>query len=197
MGERDGSDEALLVGIDRKEVRFPERLSLTPEQHQRLKNIVNADPLDAMKRASRRYLIVGSGSGEAGLRREMVTDWFDSRPNAVGIRLEDVDLATEDIDLWAPVFDILATQATWIVGVLENFDGGHVWELGYLYRVQTELRDVLWILKRVYEDRERMREEYDNGMAASHLKVLEEAVETRVLTWEDEGDLRRVVEDVP
>ena len=189
--------EDLLDGVGESDIFDVDRLSLTPSQHQRLKNAVNSDPLTEMKQAGKRYLIVGRGSGEEGDRRRRVAEWFDSRPNAVGIRLEDLDLDGDEIDLWAPAFEILAKQATWIVGILEDFDGGHVWELGYLYHLQTEFRDILWTLKRVYTSEEKMRAKYDNGMAASHLKVLENTVQERVLEWTDGEELRRIVREVP
>jgi len=68
---------------------------------------------------------------------------LDDRRNAVAFRLEEFGFEADDLDLWAPAFEVLSAQATWVVGVLEDFDGGHVWELGYLYRRQTTVRDAL------------------------------------------------------
>jgi hypothetical protein len=42
-----------------------------------------------------------------------------------------------------------------------------------------------------------MRERYDNGMAASHLAALEEAVDDRVIPWEAPNDLPDAVEAIP
>jgi hypothetical protein len=42
-----------------------------------------------------------------------------------------------------------------------------------------------------------MRERYDNGMAASHLAALEEAVGDRVIPWEDPDDIPAAVEAIP
>ncbi|MFO7926981.1 MAG: hypothetical protein ACQET5_08705 [Halobacteriota archaeon] len=84
-----------------------------------------------------------------------------------------------------------------IVGVLEEYDGGHVWELGFLCRQETTVRDRLWILERVHDDATLHRERYDNGMAASHLTMLENAVSERVLTWRDAGELFEAVESLP
>ncbi|WP_241981570.1 hypothetical protein [Halorubrum sp. GN11_10-6_MGM] len=141
--------------------------------------------------------MVGSGSGEQGQRRRRVCARLDDRRDAVGFRLEGFGFDADDLDLWAPAFEVLAAQATWIVGVIEDFDGGHVWELGYLYRQQTAVRDVLWLLKRVYDDPADERANYDNGMAASHLAALEAAVDERVLEWATVAELDRVTDRVP
>jgi len=94
------SQEELLAGL--------EDISLTPAQHQRLKDLVNSD-LDAIKGYERRYLSVGAGSDtEAATRREIVYDSLDARtdPPAVAFRLEDYGLSRERITLWARAFDI-------------------------------------------------------------------------------------------
>ena len=91
----------------------------------------------------------------------------------------------------------MSAQASWVVGGLEDFDGGHVWELGYLYRRQTTVRDALWLLKRIYDDPDEQRAHYDNGMAASHLAALEETVAERVLAWATVEELDRVIERIP
>ena len=110
--------------------------------------------------------------------------------------LEDFWCDEDDRDLWAPAFDIVSAQATWVVGVIEDFEGGHVWELGYLYRQQTDVRDVLWLLKRVYDDPETQRARYDNGMAAPHLAALEAAVSNRVIEWSTAAELDHAVEEI-
>jgi hypothetical protein len=122
---------------------------------------------------------------------------LDDRRDAAAFRLEDFGFDEEDLDLWAPAFDILSAQATWVVGVIEDFEGGHVWELGYLYRQQTAVRDVLWLLKRVYEDPTIHRARYDNGMAASHLAALEAAVSERVVEWSTVTELDKGVGNIP
>jgi hypothetical protein len=111
--------------------------------------------------------------------------------------LEDFGLSGDESDLWAPAFEILCEQATRVVGVLENYDGGHVWELGYLYHEQSRVRDALRLLKRAYESDERRRERYDNGIAAPHLAALERAAGGRAVHWRDESDLRRAVGEIP
>jgi hypothetical protein len=116
---------------------------------------------------------------------------------AIRVRLEEFGFDANDLDLWAPAFEVLSSQATWVIGVIEDFDGGHVWELGYLYRQQTSVRDVLWLLKRVYDDPEEQRAQYENGMAASHLAALEAAVSDRVLEWSTTEELDRTVEEIP
>jgi len=172
-------------------------LSLTPEQHQRLKDGLHGPRFTDIRRASRRYLVVGSGSGEPGARRRLVCAQLDDRRDAVAFRLEEFGFDVDDLDLWAPAFEVLSAQATWVVGVTEDVDGGHVWELGSLYRQQTSVRDVLWVLKRVYDDTETQRAQYENGMAASHVAALEATVGDRVLEWATLDELDSAVEQIP
>jgi len=172
-------------------------LSLTPEQHQRLKDGLHGSQFADLRRATHRYLVVGSGSGASGKRRRRVCARLDDRRDAIGFRLEDFGFDADDIDLWAPAFEVLSAQATWVVGVIEDFDGGHVWELGYLYRQQTSVRDVLWLLKRVYDDPDTQLAKYENGMAASHLAALEAAVDERVVEWATTDELDAAVEQIP
>jgi len=194
-GER--ATGAFLEDVDPTAVTDGEALSLTPEQHQRLKDGLHGTRFDDVRRADRRYLVVGSGSGERGKHRRGVCSRLNDRRDAVGFRLEEFGFDADDLDLWAPAFEVLAAQATWIVGVIEDFDGGHVWELGYLYRQQTTVRDALWLLKRVYDNPVEERARYDNGMAASHLAALEAAVADRVLKWATVDELDRVTERIP
>ena len=172
-------------------------LSLTPEQHQRLKDGLHGPRFDDVRRADRRYLVIGSGSGERGERRRRVCARLDDRRDAVAFRLEEFGFDADDLDLWAPAFEVLSSQATWVIGVIEDFDGGHVWELGYLYRQQTSVRDILWLLKRAYDDPAEQRARYDNGMAASHLAALKATVSDRVLEWSTIEELDRTVEEIP
>ena len=197
VGERQHTTVDLIGDIKEEEVREEAELSLTPEQHQRLKDGLHGPQFDDLRRANRRYLVVGSGSGESGERRSRVCSQLDDRRDAVGFRLEEFGFDEEDLDLWAPAFEVLSAQATWVVGVIEDFDGGHVWELGYLYRQQTDVRDVLWLLKRVYDDPTTHRAHYDNGMAASHLAALEAAVSNRVIEWSTAAELDHAVEEIP
>jgi hypothetical protein len=195
-GERtefvDGVDGGELVDAS------PDSLTLTPEQHERLKTHLHGDRLNDIEYSDRRYLVVGrGGDGGPGRRRRRVRDLLDDRRDATAFMLEDFGLSGEEIDLWAPAFEILCEQATHVVGVLEDYDGGHVWELGYLYHERSRVRDALWLLKRVYESDERQRERYDNGMAASHMAALERAASDRVVHWHDESDLRRAVDEIP
>lgn len=199
-GDRDTDADgrgAFLGDIDPTAVTDGAALSLTPEQHQRLKDGLHGERFDDLRRADRRYLVVGSGSGEQGQRRRQVCSRLDDRRDAVGFRLEEFGFDADDLDLWAPAFEVLSAQATWIVGVIEDFDGGHVWELGYLYRQQTTVRDALWLLKRAYDDPADERARYDNGMAASHLAALEAAVADRVLEWATVEELDRVTDRIP
>lgn len=183
--------------IDPETLTEDDRLAPTPEQHEQLKNGLHGDQLKQIKRADRRYLVIGRGDGDAGDRRLRVCALLDDRIAATAFRLEDFGFTADELALWAPAFDILSEMATQIVGVLEDYDGGHVWELGFLYHYQTHVRNSLWLLKRLYSTQEEMRERYDNGMAASHLAALEEAVGNRVILWEDPADLPDAVEAVP
>ncbi|MDZ5810507.1 aminopeptidase [Halorubrum sp. AD140] len=186
-----------LEAVDPAAVTDGEALSLSPEQHQRLKDGLHGTRFDDVRRADRRYLVVGSGSDEQGQRRQRVCSRLDDRRDAIAFRLEEFGFDAADLDLWVPAFEVLSVQATWIVGVIEDFDGGHVWELGYLYRQQTTVRDALWLLKRVYDDPADERARYDNGMAASHLAALEAAVADRVLEWATVDELDRVTDRIP
>ncbi|WP_436924359.1 aminopeptidase [Halosimplex amylolyticum] len=195
-----GDERAYLSGVDEGELAdaSPDSLTLTPAQHERLKDHLHGDRLDDIKYSDRRYLVVGRGGDEGpGRRRALVRDLLDDRREATGYMLEDFGLSGEELDLWAPAFEILCAQSTHVVGVLEDYDGGHVWELGYLYHQQSRVRDILWLLKRVYGDEATERERYDNGMAASHLAALERSAGERVVTWDDESSLRRAVDEVP
>jgi len=188
----EGVDETDLVDAD------PDSLSLTPAQHERLKDHLHGELLTDIKYSDERYLVVGRGGDEGpGERRRLVRDLLDDRRDATAFMLEDFGLSGEEIDLWAPAFEILCAQATRVVGVLEDYDGGHVWELGYLYHEQSRVRDILWLLKRVYDDPDEQREHYDNGMAAAHLAALERAAGDRVVEWSSEASLRRGVREVP
>lgn len=203
MADGDGSDdegdgEPYIGEFDPDEVHGEAQLRPTPEQHERLKDGLHGDRFVAIKRAERRYLVIGRG-GDAGPgeRRQLVCTRLDERRGATAFRLEDFGFTSKELALWAPAFDILAAMATHIVGLLEDFDGGHVWELGFLYHHQTHVRDILWLLKRIYGSQTEMRDHYDNGMAASHLAALEDAAGDRVITWEDPADLPDALESIP
>lgn len=195
-----GDEESAYIGdVDSDTVVDDAQLQPTPQQHEQLKNQLHgSSQFNEIKRADTRYLVVGRGGEEGpGKRRLQVCEQLDGRRGAAGFRLEDFGFTGEEIDLWAPAFDLLSAMASHIVGVLEDFDGGHVWELGYLYHQQRHVRDRLWLLKRLYESDEEMRRQYDNGMAASHLAALEKTAEDRVIGWSDEAGLRSAVEKIP
>ncbi|WP_265109880.1 aminopeptidase [Halosolutus halophilus] len=196
-GGESGDDATYIGDIESPEVTDDAQLNPTPEQHERLKDGLHGELFADVRRTDRRYLVIGRGSGEPGARRRRVCDLLDERRNAIAFRLEDFGFASDELDLWAPAFDILSELSSAIVGVLEDYDGGHVWELGYLYRYQTTVRNSLWLLKRVYDAEERMRERYDDGMAASHLAALEEAVGDRVVEWTDPEELPAAVKSIP
>ncbi|WP_306061757.1 aminopeptidase [Natronococcus wangiae] len=197
--EDDGQEKrgTYIGDVKPEEVGDEGRLNPTPEQHERLKNGLHGELFTDIRRADRRYLVIGRGSGEPGERRRKVCELLDERRGAIAFRLEDFGFTGDELDLWAPAFDILSEMSSSTVGVLEDYDGGHVWELGYLYRYQTTVRNAFWMLKRVYDGEAEMRERYDNGMAASHLTALEEAVSDRVITWEHPEDLPEAVKSIP
>ncbi|WP_225335614.1 hypothetical protein [Halomicrobium urmianum] len=182
------SEEEILAEI--------EGVSLTPSEHQRVKDLVNGEQMTRIKGHDRRYLVAGAG-GETGAatRRTIVYDLLDARrnPPAVAFQLEDFGLTPEEIRLWHRVFDILCGMATHIVGVVEDFDGGYVWELGLLFA--PSYRENVWVLKRRYPNDEEERERYDNGMAASHVQQL--LTGDRCHEWADTDELRDAVEHVP
>ena len=199
-GGEPGADAEYVDGVDGAGLvdASPDSLTLTPQQHERLKTHLHGDRLNDIQYSDRRYLVVGRGGDDGpGQRRRRVRDLLDDRREATAFMLEDFGLSGSEIDLWAPAFEILCEQATHVVGVLEDFDGGHVWELGYLYHEQSRVRDALWLLKRAYESDERRRERYDNGMAAAHLAALERAAGERVVHWGGESDLPRAVREIP
>lgn len=171
-------------------------IQLTPTEHQRIKDLVNGDQLDRLKGYERRYLVAGAGGDTgAAARRQLVYDRLDSRtnPSAVAVQLEDFGLTPEDIRLWTRVFDILCGMATHIVAVIEDFDGGYVWELGLLFA--PSYREKVWVLKRRYPDEDTERDTYDNGMSASHVKLL--LTGAHAFEWTDTDELRAAVDDIP
>lgn len=195
---RDEPIDSYLDGVDSDELVDDDQLQPTPKQHEQLKNGLHGDRFTAIKRSERRYLVIGRGGDDGpGKRRAEVCTLLDERRAAAAFRLEDFGFTGEELELWAPAFDILSEMATHIVGVLEDYNGGHVWELGYLYRYQTRIRDALWLLKRIYDSEAETREHYDNGMAASHLAALEEAAGDRVIEWEAPADLPDAVGSIP
>ncbi|ELY33810.1 hypothetical protein C500_01253 [Natrialba magadii ATCC 43099] len=172
-----------------------ENVSLSPTEHQRIKDLVNRD-LTEIKGYDRRYLSVGAGGTTgAATRRKIVYELLDGRtdPPAVAFRLEDYGLTPDEIRLWARAFDILCGRATHIVAVIEDFDGGYVWEMGLLFA--PPYREKAWILKRKYDDPQTEREKYENGMAASHVELL--LTGPRCFGWADTDDLRDSVSEIP
>jgi len=171
-------------------------VQLTPTEHQRVKDLVNGDQLDRIKGYERRYVVAGAG-GDTGAasRRQLVYDALDGRTNppAVATQLEDFGLTPEEIRLWTRVFDILCGMATHIVAVIEDFDGGYVWELGLLFA--PSYREKTWVLKRRYPVDGIEREKYDNGMSASHVKLLLTGPQAH--EWTDTDRLRAAVDEIP
>ena len=192
-GPREFDDEAfpdragLLAGL--------EEITLTPAEHQRIKNLVNED-LDELKGYERRYLNVGAGGdADAAQRRELVYELLDGRTNppVTAFTLENFGFTTDEIRLWCRAFDILCGRATHIVAVIEDFDGGYVWELGLLFA--PSYREKAWVLKRRYGDGETERNRYENGMAISHVELL--LTGPRCHEWTDSRELRAAVQEIP
>lgn len=171
-------------------------ISLTPEEHQQVKDVVNGDLMMEIQHHDKRYLVAGEGGDSgAATRRRTVYDLLDARrkPQAVAFKLEDFGLTTDEMQLWCRVFDILCGVATHIVSVIEDFDGGYVWELGLLY--SSEYRGKVWVLKRHYPNRDTEHAHYENGMAASHVQLLLDS--DRCIEWIDAENLPEAVTEIP
>ena len=192
-GPREFDDEAFPDQADL--VAGLEEITLTPAEHQRIKNLVNED-IDELKGYERRYLNVGAGGdADATRRRELVYELLDGRttPPATAFELEDFGFTTDERRLWCRAFDILCGRATHIVAVIEDFDGGYVWELGLLFA--PSYREKAWVLKRRYGDGETERNRYENGMAISHVELL--LTGPRCHEWTDSRELRAAVQEIP
>ncbi|MFC6717533.1 hypothetical protein ACFQGT_04390 [Natrialbaceae archaeon GCM10025810] len=198
-GARDGDDdgdEAPEIPSEEAVLDELEGITLTPTEHQRVKDVVNGELLERVKGYDRRYLVAGAGGVTgAATRRQLVYDLLDARtdPPAVATQLEDFGLTPEEIRLWTRVFDVLCGMSTHVVAVIEDFDGGYVWELGLLFA--PSYREKTWVLKRRYPDEETERERYDNGMGASHVKLL--LTGPRAHEWSNTDDLRAAVDEIP
>jgi hypothetical protein len=169
-------------------------LAFTYEEHERLKSLLHSDAFRELAFSDRRYFVLGAGGdSEAATRRMTVYDLLGGRPEAVSFRLEDFGLTTAELALWAAAYENLCAKATHIVLMVEDYEGGYVWELGYLFH--DDIRRKVWVLKREYGSDGANREHYNNGMAASHLRLLENA--DRTARWEDEADLTEKVTDIP
>lgn len=182
------TEEELLAGLA--------DIELTPQEHQRVKQLVHGERFAELVHHDRRYLVVGAG-GDSGAarRRALVVDLLDgrTRPPSIAIQLEDFDIDVDEMRLWARVFDILCGTVTYVAAVIEDFDGGYVWELGLLFA--PSYRGKVWVLKRRYEDESTERSRYQNAMAASHVALL--LTGDRAQEWVDEEELRAAVERIP
>ncbi len=191
-----GDDDTSTIPDEEELMDEIEGVRLTPSEHQRVKDLVHGEQLERIRGHDRRYLVAGAG-GETGAatRRQLVYDQLDARtdPPSVATRLEDFGLTPDEIRLWTRVFDILCGMTTHIVAVVEDFDGGYVWELGLLFA--PSYRKKTWVLKRAYADEEIERERYDNGMGASHVELLLRG--DRSYEWCDTEDLRDAVAEIP
>ena len=173
-----------------------ESLTLTPEEHQRIKDLAHGEEFQRLRQYERIYLVCGAGGGSgAASRRQTVYELLDGRtnPSAVATQLEDFGLTKDEMRLWVHLFDKLCAFATHITAVIEDFDGGYVWELGLLFA--PSYREKVWVLKRRYENGREEREHYDNGMGASHVRLL--LTGDRAYEWADTDDLRETVSNIP
>lgn len=169
-------------------------LALDYEDHERLKSLLHGEQFRTLAYADRRYLVLGEGDDpDASARRMSVYSRLEDRPGATAFRLEDFDLTPDELALWASLYEQLCDRATHVVLVIEDYEGGYVWEMGYLFH--REIRGKVWVLKRDYGDPETNRERFDNGMAASHLRLLENA--DRTFRWGNEDELGAAVGRVP
>jgi len=169
-------------------------VSLSPDQHQRIKNIVHSDSFRGFLTHRRKYLICGSGSDSDAIdRRQMVYDRLDGRTEAAATQLEDWGLTKDEIEFWVHLFDKLCHHCTHIVAVLEDFDGGYVWEMGLLFA--PSYRDDVWVLKRTYDNPATEREHYENGMAASHTRLL--LTGDRAYEWQTQQELADSLSNIP
>lgn len=190
-----GSDGELPSEQDLLDGLFDD-ISLTPEENERIKDLVHGEEFQRIKGFERRYLVVGAGDdSDAAQRRQLVYDSLDDRtdPPATATQLEDFGLAPDEIRLWVRVFDILCGLCTHIPAVVEDFNGGYVWELGLLFA--PDYREKVWVLKRRYEDEQTERERYENGMAASYVKLL--LTGDRAQEWSDIEELTDAVSTIP
>ena len=155
--------------------------------HSRLSSVVNPK--------SSSVNVGAGGDADAAQRRELVYELLDGRttPPATAFTLEDFGFTTDERRLWCRAFDILCGRATHIIAVIEDFDGGYVWELGLLFA--PSYREKAWILKRQYEDGETERDRYENGMAISHVELL--LTGPRCHEWTDSRELRAAVQEIP
>ena len=169
-------------------------LAFTFEEHERLKTLLHGDRFRDLAYSERRYLVLGAGGEtDSADRRMMVYDRLGTRSDATAFRLEDFGPTPTELALWAAAYENLCAKATHIVAVIEDYEGGYVWELGYLFH--EDVREKVWILKRDYGNEETNRAHYSNGMAASHLRLLENA--ERTIRWTDRDDLEAKLDSVP
>ena len=169
-------------------------LAFTFEEHERLKTLLHGERFRELAYSDRRYLVLGAGGDSASAdRRMMVYELLGNRPDALSFRLEDFGLTPDEFAVWAAAYENLCVKATHIVAVIEDYEGGYVWELGYLFH--EDVREKVWVLKRDYENEAANRKHYDNGMAASHLQLLENA--DRTFRWTNRDDLEARVAKIP
>ncbi|WP_255171201.1 hypothetical protein [Natrononativus amylolyticus] len=185
MAEESGVD-ADVIDVD--------GLAFSFEEHERLKTLLHSDRFRELAFSERRYLVLGAGGDtDVADRRMAVYKLLARRRDAVSFRLEDFGLTPDELALWAAAYENLCAKATHIVLVIEDYEGGYVWELGYLFH--EDIREKVWVLKREYGSVEANRARYDNGMAASHLQLVENA--DRTFRWTDRDELETQTEKIP
>ncbi|MFH5801569.1 hypothetical protein [Haladaptatus sp. CMAA 1911] len=171
-----------------------EGLAFTPEEHERLKSLLHGEKFKQIAYSDQRYLVLGAGgTDEKSSRPLSIYDILGNRPNSISFRLEDFGLISDEIALWAAAYENLCETATHIVLVIEDYEGDYVWEMGYLYH--STIRKKVWALQRDYGSEKENRKRYNNGMAASHLRLLLNA--DRTFRWEDSNELKEKTENIP
>lgn len=151
------------------------------------------EPFDFTSANSFDLVLGAGGDSDVADRRMAVYDLLARRRDAVSFRLEDFGLTPDELALWAAAYENLCAKATHIVLVIEDYEGSYVWELGYLFH--EDIREKVWVLKREYESATANRAHYDNGVAASHLQLLENA--DRTVQWTDRDELETQTGKIP
>jgi hypothetical protein len=171
-------DDEIVHEVVEETKQYSEKDGFEPDEYERLKTAVNDDILPLIQ-SERSFFILGSYGDTERTRLRKVQD----RLSEEGYAFLMVD-TTEAWDYWTTQFKILATRATYIVGVYEHTDGGHEWEAGYLDH--HEYRHKTRILKREYSTETEEHEAFD-GMFAHYIQLLNRL--GYVYFWADEQEL--------
>lgn len=116
------ADDDIVHEIAEATKQYSGKDGFAPDEYERLKTAVHDDILPLV-RSERSFFILGSYDDAERTRLRSVEDRLDEEGHAF-LMLD----TTEAWDYWTTQFKILATRATYIVGVYEHADGGHEWE---------------------------------------------------------------------